>query len=397
MIFRKRIVVADNERALLFRDRQLTEVLTAGVYQFWDFNNRIKVRLFDITATEITLKDVKVLLRNMKSSAFCAAGFQPKVERREANDISRDSHYTVINTDENEVALIYVDGQFTDLIRPQSEKWFWNTAAQIEVRRINVTEQIEVSAKDMNVLARAAKASVLATGLVVKEVVNQQVGLLFIDGQLVKTLKAGKYGFWNYNQSVVVEVVETRAQSVEVAGQEVLTKDKVSLRVNLSATFKVADAVKAVTELANYKEFLYNELQLALRKAIGTKVLDALLADKEAIDTYVRTFVAKKVAMYGLTLIGVGVKDIILPGEMKTILNQVVEAEKAAKANIIKRREETAATRSLLNTAKLMDQSATLRRLKELETLEKIADKVETLTVFGGMEGVIKDGIKLNI
>ncbi len=377
MIFRKRIVVADNERALLFRDRQLTAVLTAGVHQFWDFGNRMKVRLFDITATEITQKDVKVLLRNKAS--LC------------------EDFYTVINTDENEVALIYVDGQFSDLIKPQSEKWFWNTAAQVEVRRINVTEQIEVSAKDMKVLAKAAKASVLSAGMVTKEVTNQQVGLLFIDGQLVRTLKAGKYGFWNYNQSVAVEVVDTRAQTMEVAGQEILTKDKVSLRVNLSATFKVSDVVTAVTELANYKEFLYNALQLALRKAIGTKVLDALLADKEAIDTFVRGFVAKKVAEFGLTLVEVGVKDIILPGEMKTILNQVVEAEKAAKANIIKRREETAATRSLLNTAKLMDQSETLRRLKELETLEKVADKVSNITVFGGLDGLTKENIKLNV
>lgn len=377
MIFRKRIVIADNERALLFRDRQLIAVLTAGVHQFWDIGDHLKVRIFDITATEITQKDVKVLLRNKAS--LCEA------------------FYTVISTDENEVALIYVDGQFTDLIKPQSEKWFWNTEAKVEVRRINVTEQVEVSAKDMKVLAKAAKASVLSAGMVIKEVTNQQVGLLFIDGKLVRVLKAGKYGFWNYNQTIVVEIVETRAQTIEVAGQEILTKDKVSLRVNLSATFKVTDAVKAVTELANYKEFLYNALQLALRKAIGTKVLDVLLADKEAIDTFVRGFVAKKVVEFGLTLIEVGVKDIILPGEMKTILNQVVEAEKAAKANIIKRREETAATRSLLNTAKLMDQSETLRRLKELETLEKVADKVSNINVFGGLEGLTRDNIKLNV
>ena len=377
MILRKRIVVADNERALLFRDRQLIDVLTAGVHQFWDVGNRLKVRVFDITNTEIVQKDVKALLRN--KSELCNA------------------HYTVISTDENEVALIFVDGQFDGLVNPQAEKWYWNTQAKVTVRRINVTEQVEVSAKDINVLAKAARASALGQGLVIKEVANQQVGLLFIDGKLVRVLKAGKFGFWNFNQSVEVQVVETRAQQLEVAGQEILTKDKVSLRVNLSATFKVADAVKAVTELANFREFLYNALQLALRKAIGTKVLDTLLADKEAIDTFVMNFVAKKVAAFGLTLIEVGVKDIILPGEMKTILNQVVEAEKAAKANIIKRREETAATRSLLNTAKLMDESATLRRLKELETLEKVADKVDNITVFGGLEGLTKDSIKLNV
>ena len=111
----------------------------------------------------------------------------------------------------------------------------------------------------------------------------------------------------------------------------------------------------------------------------------------------VRAQVGKRISDYGLRLLEVGVKDIILPGEMKNILNQVVEAEKAAKANIIKRREETAATRSLLNTAKLMDESPTLKRLKELETLEKIADKVENLTVFGGMESVINDTVKINV
>ncbi|KAA3646051.1 MAG: slipin family protein [Proteobacteria bacterium] len=380
MIFRKRIVIADNERALLFRDRQLIDVLTAGVYQFWDFNNRIKVRVFDVTKTEITQKDVKALLRNMKAS-----------------ESGSDLHYSIISTDENEVALIFEDGQFIDLLKPQTEKWFWNTQVKVEVKRINVTEQVEVAAKDINILAKTAKASVLSNGLVVKEVVNQQLGLLFIDGQLVRVLQAGRYGFWNFNQSVEVQVVETRAQQVEVAGQEILTKDKVSLRVNLTATFKVTDVVKAVTELADFNAFIYNALQLALRKAIGTKVLDTLLADKEAIDTFVKTNVVKKVAMFGLTLIEVGVKDIILPGEMKTILNQVVEAEKAAKANIIKRREETAATRSLLNTAKLMDQSETLRRLKELETLEKVADKVNNNTVFGGLEGLTKDNIKLNV
>ena len=78
---------------------------------------------------------------------------------------------------------------------------------------------------------------------------------------------------------------------------------------------------------------------------------------------------------------------------MKTILNQVFEAEKAAQANVIKRREETSATRSLLNTAKLMDEHPTLMRLKELEALEKITDKIDRLTVFGGLDGVLNDTV----
>jgi hypothetical protein len=79
-----------------------------------------------------------------------------------------------------------------------------------------------------------------------------------------------------------------------------------------------------------------------------------------------------------------GVKDIILPGEIKDILNTVLIAEKKAQANVITRREETASTRSLMNTAKLMDENQTLYRLKELEFLEKICEKIGNISLTGG-------------
>ena len=90
-----------------------------------------------------------------------------------------------------------------------------------------------------------------------------------------------------------------------------------------------------------------------------------------------------------------GVKDVILPGEIRELVNKVVEAERVAKANLIRRQEETAATRSLLNTARLMDENPTLMRLKELEPLEKVTEKVDKLTVFGGLEGVLEDVIRI--
>ncbi|MCF6317767.1 MAG: slipin family protein [Proteobacteria bacterium] len=376
MIFRKRIVIADNERALVFRDRQLTEVLATGVHYITDVLGRTKVNIFDVTDPEVKNIKIKSLMRS--KAELCKQYFQE------------------VSTDETEIALIYLDGKFASLMAPQSDKVFWKTI-KIDVTKIDISSDIQASDKLITLLAKSAQSSVLSKGLMIKEIVNKQVGLLFIDGKFVKVLTAGKYGFWNYSKTVTIEIVETRAQSIDVSGQEILTKDKVSLRVNLAASFKVADAKIAISSLSNYKEFLYTELQLALRKSIGTQTLDALLTDKEPIDAFVRKNVSKKVSEFGLSLLDVGVKDIILPGEMKTILNQVVEAEKAAKANIIKRREETAATRSLLNTAKLMDESATLRRLKELETLEKIAEKVDKITVFGGLEGVIQDTIKISV
>ena len=78
-----------------------------------------------------------------------------------------------------------------------------------------------------------------------------------------------------------------------------------------------------------------------------------------------------------------GIKDVILPGDMKDIMNQVLIAQKKAEANTIMRREETASTRSLLNTAKLMEDNAMLFKLKEMEYVEKIAEKVGDITISG--------------
>ena len=74
---------------------------------------------------------------------------------------------------------------------------------------------------------------------------------------------------------------------------------------------------------------------------------------------------------------------------------KLVQAEKSAQANVIRRREETAATRSLLNTAKVMEDSPTALRLKELETLEKVTEKIDKISVFGGLDGVLKDLVKI--
>ena len=97
----------------------------------------------------------------------------------------------------------------------------------------------------------------------------------------------------------------------------------------------------------------------------------------------------------GIVVRNIGVKDIILPGEMKTILGNIIEAEKLAQANIIRRREETAATRSLLNTAKVVENNPTALRLKELETLEKITEKVDNISVYGGLDGLLKELVQI--
>jgi regulator of protease activity HflC (stomatin/prohibitin superfamily) len=218
---------------------------------------------------------------------------------------------------------------------------------------------------------------------------------LFVDGKFARLLEPGAYAFWNLRNNVAVETVELRVQSMEVSGQELLTRDKVSLRVNLAASLRVTDPVAARTQVAKYSEHVYRELQYGLRKAISSKTLDELLGDKASLDADIFAAVRGPIGAVGVEVLGVGVKDVILPGEMKDILNGVVQAEKSAQANVIRRREEANATRSLLNTAKLIEESPVLMRLKELEALEKITEKIDKLTVFGGLEGVMKQLVSL--
>ncbi|MCJ8270352.1 MAG: slipin family protein, partial [Psychrosphaera sp.] len=172
-------------------------------------------------------------------------------------------------------------------------------------------------------------------------------------------------------------------------------KDRVSLRLNLSANIRLTDVKLAADSVDDVNEYIYKGMQLALREAVGTKTLDDLLVDKLYINETIKEVVTDDLARVGVTLERVGVKDIILPGEMKTILNQVVEAQKTAEANVIRRREETSATRSLHNTAKLMENNPTLLRLKELESLEKVAEQINQINVYGGLENLMNGTVKL--
>ena len=180
-----------------------------------------------------------------------------------------------------------------------------------------------------------------------------------------------------------------RLQNMEVSGQEILSSDKVGLRLNLAATWRYTDVLLAHERLAKPVEHLYRELQFGLRAAVGTRSLDELLENKQIIDEAVSAHVARKLNGFGIEVSSIGVKDIVLPGEMKTILAKVVEAEKLAEANVIRRREETAATRSLLNTAKVMEGNPVALRLKELETLERVAERIDRISVFGGLDQVL--------
>ena len=236
----------------------------------------------------------------------------------------------------------------------------------------------------------AAVSSLLAPHVTTYEVPSQHIGMFHVDGVFNAILQPGYYAYWHGGKRLSLTTIDTRLTVIEITGQEMLTQDKVQLRVNVTAGYKIVDGRLVSASLNDYKDFIYKEIQFALRAAIGSRSLDGLLENKNETDEQILGYMQQKAAVQGIEIVSLGIKDLILPGEIKAILGKVVEAEKAAQANVIRRREETAATRSLMNTAKVMEDNPVALRLKELETLEKITERIEHLNVYGGLEGLLK-------
>ncbi|MGB6487950.1 MAG: slipin family protein [Steroidobacteraceae bacterium] len=379
MFAMKSITIAQHERGLLFRNRSFEAVLEPGIHRIFDPLKRTEVQVYDLTVPEFEHARVDFLLE-------------------EAREIV-DKYFTVVQIGSSEVGVVYKIGKVSGVLAPGARQLYWRGPIEVRVDRQDISREFELPKSLAKLLVRAKQplATAVAEPVTASEVPDTAIGLLIVDGELMQVLQPGLHAFWKYQRALKIELVDRRVQAMEVAGQEILTRDKVSLRVNLTALWHVLDAVKARSALTNFVEFLYKELQFALRETVGSRTLDELLGDKGALDREIGGAVRPKVEEHGLAVHSVGVKDVILPGEMKTILNQVVEAEKVAQANLIRRREETAATRSLLNTARLMDENPTLLRMKELETLEKVTEKIDKLTVFGGLDGVLKDMVRIQV
>lgn len=376
----KRIVIAQNERALLIKNRSVTAILEPGVYRIFDPLRRTQVEICNLNQVSFSHPLLDFMLQSQLE--LC------------------ERFFTVVETGSHQVGLLYINDVLRGILAPGQRHVFWKGAQRLFVDVLDIREEPRVPDEVARLIIHTRDSQLLAQVrecVTAAEVEENHAGLLYVDGVFKGLLTAGIYGFWRFNREIKVKVLDTRLKTLEVTGQEILSQDKVSLRVNLSSQYRISDPQKAQAELSDIQNFIYRELQLAMRQVMGTRSLDAILNEKHGLDHLIHINCCDRVANFGIQMQSVGVKDIILPGEMKQILNQVVEAEKAAQANLIRRREETAATRSLLNTARLMSDNPVLLRLKELEALEKISDKVERLTVFGGLDGVLNDTVKIQL
>lgn len=351
----KLVVIQEDERGLLFDKGNYIRHLQPGQYRLWPFQNRDIIKLNVNKAFAVKDKELNIFLKDQELL----------------------KELDIIDVQDHELVLHFEDGKFTDLLR--SGKYaFWNV---LKTHRFIVvdTRNPEIDPEIQPLLTNPKMLNCYRYS----DVATYEKGLLYFNNQFQRVLEPGVYYFWNGPTTVTVTKIDLRQQQLDMTGQEMMTEDKVTLRINFVCQYKIVDPFKVI-DVKSHEEQLYILLQLVLREYIGSFKLDDLLAKKQEIGEFVLSRLREKGVEFGVSFINAGVKDIILPGDIKEILNMVLIAEKRAQANVITRREETASTRSLLNTAKLMDENQTLYRLKELEFLEKICEKIGNISLTGG-------------
>jgi regulator of protease activity HflC (stomatin/prohibitin superfamily) len=354
--------VKDGERALLSRDGRFVRVLGPGLHRLFDWAQHLSVETFKIAGSEIPYDRYATL-----------ADRDPQAAKE---------NFTVAQTKGGEMAIVYFDGLPSQLLKPWMTRVFWRGVTKINVEIIDTGGDPRIAPELLQKLKGFPLES--ATQAVIEA---HETGMLFINGQFVEQLKPGRHAFWLVDRTVRIQKLDLRPQALEITAQEILTKDRIGIRVTLTAFWRIKDPMRAVAESTDLGQTIYKITQFAIREAIAGRTLDDILSARDKLDAELRAFVTARTENLGVVIDDLGVKDVILPGEIRELINKVVEAERTAKANLIRRQEETAATRSLLNTAKLMEDNKLLLRLKELEALEKLVEKVGRIDLHATGQG----------
>jgi regulator of protease activity HflC (stomatin/prohibitin superfamily) len=352
----RRIKINEFEIGLYFREGDFQGLLEAGTHWFFDPLDRVRVEVVSQRAPWLLHDKLDVIV---KSGVL-------------------EDRAKVVDLKDYERALVWIDGRFSHVLPPGLSA-FWTTFRDVKVEVVDA-RALRFVHGDLPVIL---KSQLVERALECVIVPAGHVGVWFRDGNFVESFAPGRYAFWKNLAEVKVLLVDTRESILDVAGQEIMTADKVTLRLNALVTYRVSDARLALTVVDEYKQTLYRETQLVLRALVGGRELDGFLTDKDGVIQELEQGVRKRAAAFGLEIVTAGIRDVILPGEMKDLLNKVTEAKKAAEANLIARREETAAMRSQANTAKLLQDNPTLMRLRELEVLEKVAGQAKLTVVLG--------------
>lgn len=352
----KRFHIRDHELGLLFRDGAFRRVLEPGRHWFFDPFRRIQVETVQPRTAWFVHEKLDLLVK----SGLLA------------------DRIRVVDLKDYERALVWIDGRFSHVLPPGLHA-FWTTHRDIRIEVVDA-RTLRFVHPDLPVIL---KAPLTERVLEVYTVQAGHVAAWYRDGDFIETLPPGRHAFWRNLAEIRVLPLDIREQILDVAGQDIMTADKVTLRLNALVAYRVADVRLALSVADDARQALYRETQLVLRALVGARELDSLLTEKDALVRELEEGIRRRVTALGLEVATAGIRDIILPGEMKDLFNKVTEAKKAAEANLIARREETAAMRSQANTAKLLQDNPTLMRLRELEVLEKVAVNAKLNVVLG--------------
>jgi len=352
----KRFQIRSYEAGLLFRNGEFLELLAQGTRWFFDPLDKVRVDV-------VSQRDPWLL--------------HEKLDLIVKSGVLKD-RAVVLDLKDHERALVWVENRFSHIL-PAGRFAYWTGQKNVRVEIVD-SRNMRFEHEELKVVARSPLAQRVLDVCMIE---RDRAGVLFIDGRYIETLEPGLYAFWKGRSEAKVVEVDLRETMVDVGGQEIMTADKVTLRLNAVATYKIVDAKKTITQTDDVRQALYRETQLVLRSVIGARELDVFLTDKDAVAKEIEDAVRRRAGELGLAIASVGIRDVILPGDMKDLMNKVTEARKAAEANLIARREETAAMRSQANTAKLLADNPVLMRLRELEVLEKIASGGKLSIVLG--------------
>ncbi len=342
----KRFKIRSYEFGLLFREGEFQGLIETGTRWFFDPLGQVRVDIVSKRDPWIVHEQLDLIV---KSGLL-------------------GERAIVLDLKDHERALVWIENRFSHVL-PAGQYAYWTGQKNVRVEVIDA-RNVRFEHDELKLIARSPLAQRV---LDVCAVERDRAGVLFIDGRYIETLTPGLYAFWKGRSEAKVVEIDLRETMVDVGGQEIMTADKVTLRLNAVVTFQIVDARKAVSQTDDVRQALYRETQLVLRGVIGVRELDLFLTEKDAVAKEIEESVRRRAGELGLSIASVGIRDVILPGDMKDLMNKVTEAKKAAEANLIARREETAAMRSQVNTAKLLADNPVLMRLRELEVVEKIA------------------------
>lgn len=354
------IIIKQNELGYLMKNGQFVKILTSGKYKIYSFLGQSIIKVSSIGIVDA--KEIPI-------------------------DILKEDEFFKNNTVHNEASntiltLHYINHLFADAILNE-EHYYWNLFEKhsfqyIDMKQIYFNNEFPV--KLFSYIPKEYYVDI--------DVESGEAVLLYLNGKFEKILSCGTHYLWN-TVPVSYKIYDLKAQQLEISGQEILTADKVSVRLSFILNFKIVDPVKISEEIKNLNNQLYQFVQLILREYIGKYNLDELLNQKNEISQYISKKLKENEKRFYVEFLESGIRDIILPGNIRDIMNTVLIAEKTAQANVISRREEVASTRSLLNTAKLMDENTTLYKLKELEYIERICDKVGSISLSSSNSNMI--------